>query len=1429
MRTIIRHCCRIILFFLLWINIGVSFSAAQTIQSTTNGGEWNSTSTWVGGVVPNQNHDVIIAGNVNVNGAYTCNNLTVNSGVILQNKELDYSTITVNANIINNGTIQNYTSGGRTFSLYVKGNVTNNGKMINKYLYFTGLANSQTIGGSSSYGVGEINISSGTVRAVNNLIVDSTCTFYLADDILDMGLYKLTAYSNKDNKFMYGKIKSDGEIDISGSFSGGLEGNFTLVGSKAMRIIGTPVVYGDCKIAEGKIIENEALEYPSWTINGALINYGIIRNNPATDRHLTLYAKGNVVNYGKMINKYLYFSGSTNTQTIGGTSAFGVQEISVSPSGTIYASSDLKVDSTCTFYLSDDILDMGNFRLTAFSNKDNKFVYGKVKSNGEIDVSGTFGSGLEGNFTLVGEKPMRIIGTPTVYSDCKIANNKIIENEALEYPTWIINGTLINNGIIRNYPGTGRHLTIHLNGDIVNNSTIINKYLSFTKGSNSQKIGGTGWYGSEEISVAPSGTIFASSDLKIDSTCTFYLSDDVLNMGNFKLTAVSTADHKFIYGKIYSNGEIDVTGAFGSSTDGNYKFTGEKPMQLVSTPTAYGSCTITEGKIIENELLDYPTWNIKATLVNKGIIRNNPAGGRHLTLYAETNLYNFNSISAKYLYLKTEGNNIVLRGNFDSDITLNRTGNPASGKYIIDDYFLNKYDTRLNADAQLEISKNGKFYQRGTFYNYGTLQNSGTLGLFYNGLYNNQTLDAVKTQYIVYKIKEKSQVDTLKITVVNQIYPTMSSSIKRYWNINGNKPTGSCILTLKYDDSLLNGQDENKLEVFLTPDSGKTWKRISNPANIVRNINDNTIILGNDNVPVTEVYGDLIISSGQIVLEPSISLAIGGRKQIRVGLAPNRYTITYWNNNDYSTGKFFLKLNGNGGVQIRSVESKEILTNKTISIPVDSLSYNGVNNEIYLLCQPLGPKETRSFDIILGAVPGMNKKLELISFTAVALWVGGAILEEFVSNTIVEGCYEIWRPVSNDESLTEASKKALYNSMEKAVTFENGTKGIAKKAAEEVVEKTGRVVAWPVMLAKDIFDCMGNTIKGIEDYLNGNFDRKEKELEKVTSWDPNAKEGPAGYGINGYIATLSPMTYTIFFENKKEATAPAYQVVILDTLDEKVYDINSVEFGSMSHSMGVTSRTGNILKWDFTGIELQPNITPPQGEGWVKFTIKTKPNLPTGTEIKNKAVITFDLNKPIETNIALNTLDFDAPKTEPLSVEQIWEKGAVRLKWNANDGIGSGVQKSVVYMSVDDGPYTVGAITAKDTAIIKVEPLHKYNFYVLSEDNAGNAEKENSKFIGILTDIVTETVLPVEFKLEQNYPNPFNPETIIKYSINKESQVKLDIYNILGQKVMNVIDEVKKAGTYEVKINMRNYSSGVYFYRIITDNNIESKKMLFLK
>lgn len=90
-------------------------------------------------------------------------------------------------------------------------------------------------------------------------------------------------------------------------------------------------------------------------------------------------------------------------------------------------------------------------------------------------------------------------------------------------------------------------------------------------------------------------------------------------------------------------------------------------------------------------------------------------------------------------------------------------------------------------------------------------------------------------------------------------------------------------------------------------------------------------------------------------------------------------------------------------------------------------------------------------------------------------------------------------------------------------------------------------------------------------------------------------------------------------------------------------------------------------------------------------------------------------------------------------------------------------------------------------------------------------------------------ILPTEYKLYQNYPNPFNPTTKIKYQILKSQFVKLEIYDILGQRLETLINEKCEPGSYEIPFDGGKLSSGVYFYKLTTDNFTATKRMILVK
>ena len=118
---------------------------------------------------------------------------------------------------------------------------------------------------------------------------------------------------------------------------------------------------------------------------------------------------------------------------------------------------------------------------------------------------------------------------------------------------------------------------------------------------------------------------------------------------------------------------------------------------------------------------------------------------------------------------------------------------------------------------------------------------------------------------------------------------------------------------------------------------------------------------------------------------------------------------------------------------------------------------------------------------------------------------------------------------------------------------------------------------------------------------------------------------------------------------------------------------------------------------------------------------------------------------------------------------------------------------------------------------------HRFDMYAVRTDS--NLNTSPFPPIGITSN---SSIVPSEFFLYQNYPNPFNPSTMIKYDIPKDAVVKVKVYDILGRQVFG-LDEFKKAGSYEVRFDGANLSSGMYFYSVKANGFKETKKMVLLK
>ncbi len=221
--------------------------------------------------------------------------------------------------------------------------------------------------------------------------------------------------------------------------------------------------------------------------------------------------------------------------------------------------------------------------------------------------------------------------------------------------------------------------------------------------------------------------------------------------------------------------------------------------------------------------------------------------------------------------------------------------------------------------------------------------------------------------------------------------------------------------------------------------------------------------------------------------------------------------------------------------------------------------------------------------------------------------------------------------------------------------------------------------------------------------------------------DPNDKM--CTIGINDHITGSETLRYRIRFENLAAASAAAQTVRITDILEGNL-DWDSLVIGASSHpdklSVQFDAATRTIT-WTFTKMNLPPNVTPPEGQGWVEFNVKPASGVADGTTISNQARIIFDLNDPIDTNIMQRTIDRTAPQSAVIPLPGS-VPSAITVSWSGSD-VGSGLLDYTVMVSPDDAAYeTWLEQTTATSGTYTGQPGRRYRFYSLSRDRLGNIE-----------------------------------------------------------------------------------------------------------
>jgi len=462
-------------------------------------------------------------------------------------------------------------------------------------------------------------------------------------------------------------------------------------------------------------------------------------------------------------------------------------------------------------------------------------------------------------------------------------------------------------------------------------------------------------------------------------------------------------------------------------------------------------------------------------------------------------------------------------------------------------------------------------------------------------------------------------------------------------------------------------------------------------------------------------------------------------------------------------------------------------------------------------------------------------------------------------------------------------RKRMFNAVSKSAEF--GTGQVVIALSKLVGGKVGECIAKHVVhratgmssskdFARELgFTGGGNGIGGGSGDGGG-----EKCPPVVTSWDPNDKLGIAGVGEGRHIRELDQFPYQIRFENVDSATAPAQIVVITDTLDLAVFDVNTFRLGGIEIAdvtvveppYGATSYVTTVdlrpeknllvhtsahlerndeqnfarVVWILTTLNpatnqlpedpmagfLPPNKSAPEGEGSVRFYISPHQFLGDGTRISNHAEIVFDSNPPIVTPVWTNTVDLSPPGSEVMLVEATDTAGVYIVTWDGSDA-GSGIRSYGIFVQQGDGPFELWKESRETSGIFRGEPDTHYGFFAMAIDRVGNVEpgKTSAEAVTPGTVSVSESDLPRVFALHANYPNPFNPVTVIPYDLPEDAWVRITVYDVLGRRVYTVVNAQMQAGRHAATFDAARLSSGAYIYRIEAGSYVKSRKMMLVK
>lgn len=358
---------------------------------------------------------------------------------------------------------------------------------------------------------------------------------------------------------------------------------------------------------------------------------------------------------------------------------------------------------------------------------------------------------------------------------------------------------------------------------------------------------------------------------------------------------------------------------------------------------------------------------------------------------------------------------------------------------------------------------------------------------------------------------------------------------------------------------------------------------------------------------------------------------------------------------------------------------------------------------------------------------------------------------------------------------------------------------------------------------------------GLSSYPTGIVDRVSGVISR-SSWYPNIatrNNVPAKVDINiikTFDSTNNQLQGTVYF-NALENLTGSYKYYLTILEDNLMY----AQTGNSSCTGGTEYRHNHVVRNILNGAT-GDTIT---NLDWSAGQIISRPFAYTVTNITNfsnchMAIVVYKVGASLVSSEIQQAKQWTL-SGEVLPVELVTFMGnvnseGIELQWKTATEVnnhGFEIQRSLDGKNFITVGFEKGFGTTTDyrqyNYFDKLSFNERVTVYYRLKQIDFSGEYSYSDVIAINYD------MPKEFALMQNYPNPFNPSTVIKYTIAKNSNVSLKIYDLLGNEVTTLVNETKTPGTYQLEFDASNLSSGTYFYKLVTDYFVSVKKMAVIK